>query len=221
MRPLQELVDSKLDAIMDMIQPLVEKIPVGDIAHYRPIPHGSVSPRPGLPHRASFLRDEMLKPLNKAGVFVAELLGDWDRELKRKALAAQREAEEVARKAREAEIRAAAKDLRREGADKKDVASLREQMRAQPLPVAPVAVSQPPAGVSTIKRWNARIAGKTAAEQTVNFKRLLRAIAENPSLPATMVRVDQAALNRHAASTKGTVSTPGVEFFQTEHQRYK
>ena len=30
MRPLQELVDSKLDAIIDMIQPLIEKILVGD-----------------------------------------------------------------------------------------------------------------------------------------------------------------------------------------------
>jgi len=74
-----------------------------------------------------------------------------------------------------------------------------------PPPPPPTTIARPTAsGISTPRTWKAKV---------VNFKALVSAIAAG-NAPLTLVEVADSELRLYARSTKGTVSVPGVEFYE-------
>lgn len=150
-------------------------------------------------------REEALAPLRSAESSVKKLMLDYSTEQERIRMAEQRrlqaEADERARKEREALEKKAARMKSEEKAE-----ALREQAAMVAAPVVSVARDMVPEvkGQSIRKTWKARI---------VDQKKAVTAILGLPDW-AAFVKVNESEFNRFAARTKGAAALDGVEFYE-------
>ena len=146
----------------------------------------------------------LVDPLNKAEQVTKTKMLNYQRAEEEKRLAEERklqaEAEAKAQREREKLIKQA---------EKLKTPELREQRLAEAeeieAPVVKIEKEAPKVeGISTRKIWKAEVVNKVA---------LIKASLENPML-IPFITVDQSALNKYAASTKGEIEIPGVLFYE-------
>jgi len=128
---------------------------------------------------------------------IEEAAREKERAAREAAAAAENEAE---RKRLEKE---AAKLARRAAAAKAKAETKREDAAAVVAPVVEIAPVAKTEGVSIRKTWKARLVDKAALIQA----------AATDRMAASFLEFDQSAANKIAASTKGTVPYPGIEFY--------
>lgn len=176
------------------------KTRAGDVVAYWKDPKSAAAKA----HKDICAREKaMLEPLNQAEAIIKQTMmtytrkvAEEERKAREEALRKQREeAERLLKEAAEAE----AKGNIIEAETTLSMAQMVEEM-----PVAPVVATPAPkaAGISTRKVWKARIVN--AGQVPVSFGGMV------------IRPVDEKLLNQLAASSKGTIAIPGVEFYQEE-----
>lgn len=150
-------------------------------------------------HKALVAREaQMLKPLEEAESIIKKAMLDYTREVERK----RQEAEEAARRAREAEVRrmeALAEKAAQNGDE--DAAEVLRDM-AEDVPIQAVAAEAAPVvkGVSVRTTWKAR----------VTDPKLVPAYFDGYELRS----INMTALNNIAKWRNGEAEIPGVEFYE-------
>lgn len=169
-------------------------------------------------------RAEMVDPLQIAIDRVARAIVDYEAEQRRIAAEAQRKAEEDARLAREAEIAAELAAAKAEGAKKAELRAMEQSARAVPVAVPVVSAPAKPAGLSVPRTWKCKEApgqhfafiqevGRLLGSKLQAEQRLGRTLAQ-------MLVLDESQANRFAKATNGTISIPGLEFYQDAQVRF-
>jgi flagellar biosynthesis GTPase FlhF len=128
---------------------------------------------------------------------------------RRTAEEAQRKATEEARTAQAAGDKAAqqrAAEAQRVAQEAQETAQAQIEL-AEIAPPLPVAVAPKAAGISFRGTWKAEV---------TDIVQLVTAVASRPELTA-IVQVDHAALNQLARATKGSMTIPGVRFYEEQN----
>jgi len=170
--------------------------------------HADVIAKAHAAHKAAIAaRDSVDKPLEMAERDLRGKVSGYLTEVRQRQERERREAEERALREREAEIEAAVEKAEAENASPKEVEAIIQHAQLAPL-VAPVPVVQAPQmqGVSTREKWEARV---------TDPHKFFEAAAERPDW-RVFFKVDQAALNKWAALTKGNVQIPGVKVYRAD-----
>lgn len=154
---------------------------------------------------------EMKEPLEKADKAITSRMEEYRREVerqRREAEEAQRKAEEARRRAEEEARRLAEEAAQKEELDDEDIEILQmaqaEAEQAQSIAEAVQVVPEDTKadGISVRRKWKARV---------VKEYQVPIAVAG-----ITIRPIDQSALNKLAAISKGQLECPGVEFYQEE-----
>ena len=151
-------------------------------------------------HKAlTTLRAATLAPFEAAEKAIRGAASSYLAEVQRKADAARREAEQIARKQAEDERLARAEQLERQGRTAEAHAEIATPVVvAPPEPVAPpIAI---PKGMSTRETWSARVDSPLA---------LIQYVAANPQY-LNLLEPNQTALNDMARGMKAAMQIPGV-----------
>lgn len=141
---------------------------------------------------------QMLKPLKDAESIIKTAMLAYDAEVKRQ----RREAEEAARKAREAEVRRleSIAVMAEEQGDEETAEIMRDMAEEVPIGEITAAVAPVSKGLSVRTTWKARVVDP----------KLVPAYFEGMELRT----INQAALNNIAKWRNGEAQVPGVEFYQ-------
>ena len=157
------------------------------------------------------LADEKVanKPLDDEKKRLGTLVGAWNEEVRRKALEAQRKAEEEARKQAEEEALQRAIELAAAGEDEASDAVL-----AEPIVAAPVVVAAP------VSRPTGSVGRKYYKCKVTNFKALVAAVAAG-TVPIQALEANQSFLNNQADQFKEAFAFPGCELDTTSSTSFR
>ena len=157
------------------------------------------------------LADEKVanKPLDDEKKRLGTLVGAWNEEVRRKALEAQRKAEDEARKVAEEEALQRAIELAAAGEDEASDAVL-----AEPIVAAPVVVAAP------VSRPTGSVGRKYYKCKVTNFKALVAAVAAG-TVPIQALEANQSFLNNQADQFKEAFAFPGCELDTTSSTSFR
>lgn len=172
-------------------------------------------------------RAEMVDPIEKAIQSVSGSIGTYDREQERKRQEAQRLLEEQARQEREAQIKAELEAAKAAGASAAERKEMKKAAESVPVVAPTVSAPEKPKGVSVPKTWKARLIRHNPQAHFDLIEHVGKLLSSKNAtersqgkMLAGMIPFSEPAATAISKPWKGTVSVPGVEFYEDSSVRF-